>query len=214
MTDKTESLLQTMQAGPVIPVVKIERIDDALPLTEALLAGGVKTIEITLRSDAALPAAQKIIEAQLPIAVGIGTIASPEQLDQAEQIGASFGVSPGLTPRLLKAAPQSALPLLPGVATASELMTALDAGFELCKFFPAAAAGGIDMLKSFAGPFAQARFCPTGGISLASADDYLSLPNVICVGGSWLTPSGLIASGNWAEITKRAGGAAAITTQD
>jgi 2-dehydro-3-deoxyphosphogluconate aldolase/(4S)-4-hydroxy-2-oxoglutarate aldolase len=195
-------LAEILLENPVIPVLTIERVADAVPLARALVAGGVKALEITLRTRAAAEAA-KAIAAEVPEAiVGIGTVVTPDDLQLAFKLGAHFAVSPGMTARLLAAASGVPLPLLPGVATASELMTALDQGFDTVKFFPAVPAGGIPALKALAGPFAHARFCPTGGISEATAPDWLALPNVVAVGGSWLAPADKIAAGDWAGITE------------
>ena len=160
-----------------------------MPLAKALVAGGVRTLEVTLRTDGAVAAAKAII-AEVPDAiVGIGTILNPDDLARARALGAKFGISPGLTPELLKAAAASDLPFAPGIATASELMQALAAGFDVVKFFPAEQAGGIKALRALAGPFPNVRFCPTGGIGAANAATWLAEPNVLCVGGSWLCPA-------------------------
>ena len=199
-----------MALGPVIPVMVIERTEDAVPLAQALVAGGIKVLEITLRTPNALDAISAIAR-QVPDAVlAAGTVTTPEQWDAAARAGARFAVSPGLTPRLLDAAASAPIPLLPGVATASELMTAMDAGFECFKFFPAQQAGGVGMLKAWGGPFASPIFCPTGGISSDNARDYLALPNVACVGGSWLTPTAALQAGDWAAITALAQAASAL----
>jgi len=185
----------------VIPVLTIEKVEHAVPLAMALVAGGVRTLEVTLRTDAAVAAARAII-AEVPDAiVGIGTILNPDDLARARALGAKFGISPGLTPELLKAAAASDLPFAPGIATASELMAALAAGFDVVKFFPAEQAGGIKTLRALAGPFPHVRFCPTGGIGAANAATWLAEPNVLCVGGSWLCSAGDIRNGNWVGIT-------------
>jgi 2-dehydro-3-deoxyphosphogluconate aldolase/(4S)-4-hydroxy-2-oxoglutarate aldolase len=185
----------------VIPVLTIEKVEHAVPLAKALVAGGVRTLEVTLRTDAAVAAARAII-AEVPDAiVGIGTILNPDDLARARALGAKFGISPGLTPELLKAAAASDLPFAPGIATASELMAALAAGFDVVKFFPAEQAGGIKTLRALAGPFPHVRFCPTGGIGVANAATWLAEPNVLCVGGSWLCSAGDIRNGNWVGIT-------------
>ena len=196
--DKLASLLK---AARVVPVLTIERLEDAVPLAKALVAGGVRVLEVTLRTPVAIEAA-KAIMAEVPDAiVGIGTILNAADLARAEALGAKFGISPGATPDLLKAAAASPLPLAPGIATASELMLALAHGFDLVKFFPAEQAGGIKGLRALAGPFPDVRFCPTGGIGEANAASWLSEPNVLAVGGSWLCPAADIRSGNWAGIT-------------
>ena len=195
------TVLELMRSGPVIPVIVIDNVDDAVPLAKALVAGGVRTLEVTLRTDAAVAAARAII-AEVPDAiVGIGTILNPDDLARARALGAKFGISPGLTPELLKAAAASDLPFAPGIATASELMAALAAGFDVVKFFPAEQAGGIKTLRALAGPFPHVRFCPTGGIGAANAATWLAEPNVLCVGGSWLCSAGDIRNGNWVGIT-------------
>lgn len=198
-----------MQTAPVIPVLTVERIADARPLAEALVAGGLRALEITLRT----PAAFDVIRAMKDVegaVVGAGTILTPKHLDAAFQAGARFIVSPGLTEAIAEEANVAGVPLLPGVATATEVMRGLDLGLTHFKFFPAEQAGGAAMLKAFAGPFAAARFCPTGGVSPGNAATYLGLPNVLCVGGSWIATPELIAAGAWAEITARARAAAAL----
>jgi 2-dehydro-3-deoxyphosphogluconate aldolase/(4S)-4-hydroxy-2-oxoglutarate aldolase len=198
---KQEKLAVLFRQATVIPVLTIERLDDAVPLARALVAGGVRVLEVTLRTPVAIEAAKAII-AEVPDAiVGIGTILNADDLARAEGIGARFGISPGATPELLKAASESGLPFAPGIATASELMQALAHGFGLVKFFPAEQSGGIKALRALAGPFPDARFCPTGGIGEANAAAWLAEPNVVAVGGSWLCPAADIRSGNWAGIT-------------
>jgi 2-dehydro-3-deoxyphosphogluconate aldolase/(4S)-4-hydroxy-2-oxoglutarate aldolase len=198
---RQQRLAALFRQAVVIPVLSIERVEHAVPLAKALLAGGVRTLEVTLRTDAAVQAAKAII-AEVPGAiVGIGTILNADDLARAKALGARFGISPGATPELLEAAAASDLPFAPGIATASELMQALAAGFDLVKFFPAEQAGGIKALRALAGPFPNVRFCPTGGIGEANAASWLAEPNVLCVGGSWLCPAGEIRSGNWAGIT-------------
>lgn len=196
-----QKLAALFKEACIIPVLTIERLEDAVPLARALVAGGVRTLEVTLRTPVAIEAARAMI-AEVPEAiVGIGTIVSAADLSQAERLGARFGVSPGATPELLRAAAQSPLPFAPGVATASELMQALAHGFELVKFFPAEQAGGIKGLRALGGPFPQARFCPTGGIGDANAASWLAEPNVVAVGGSWLCPPAEVRAGNWSGIT-------------
>ena len=201
MTAKQLSLAALFKAAYVIPVLTIERLADAVPLARALVAGGVRVLEVTLRTPVAIEAAKAII-AEVPEAiVGIGTILNAGDLARAEALGAKFGISPGLTPELLSSAAASTLPFAPGIATASELMQALAHGFNLVKFFPAEQSGGIAALRALAGPFPDALFCPTGGIGHANAQTWLSEPNVVAVGGSWLCPAAEIRSGNWAGIT-------------
>jgi 2-dehydro-3-deoxyphosphogluconate aldolase/(4S)-4-hydroxy-2-oxoglutarate aldolase len=198
---KQDKLVALFKSARVIPVLTIQRLEDAVPLARALVAGGVRVLEITLRTDAAIEAAKAII-ANVPDAiVGIGTILNADDLARAEALGAQFGISPGATPELLKAAAASKLPFAPGIATASELMAALAHGFDLVKFFPAEPAGGIKALRALAGPFPQAKFCPTGGIGETNAPSWLAEPNVVAVGGSWLCAPSDIKSGNWAGIT-------------
>ena len=200
-TPKQEELAVLFGQATIIPVLTIERLADAVPLARVLVAGGVRTLEITLRTPVAIESA-KAIMADVPEAVvGIGTILNADDLARAKGIGARFGISPGATPDLLKAAAASGLPFAPGIATASELMLALAHGFNLVKFFPAEQSGGIKALRALAGPFPDVRFCPTGGIGEANAASWLAEPNVVAVGGSWLCPAADIRSGNWAGIT-------------
>ncbi len=197
-------LEEIVKATSVMPVMVIDRVEDAVPLARALVEGGIRVLEITLRTQAGLEAV-KVIKQEVPGAiVGVGTISSPRLLEASIEAGAAFGVSPGTPPALLKAIVDSGLPFFPGVATMTEVMQVMDAGLTVMKFFPAVAAGGVKMLESFAGPFPQVEFCPTGGINLANAPDFLRLKNVVCVGGSWLTPKNLVAEGKWAEITRLA----------
>jgi 2-dehydro-3-deoxyphosphogluconate aldolase / (4S)-4-hydroxy-2-oxoglutarate aldolase len=200
-TPKQEKLAALFAQATIIPLLTIERPEDAVPLARALVAGGVRTLEVTLRTPVAIESA-KAIMAHVPEAVvGIGTILNADDLARVEAIGARFGISPGATPDLLKAAAASALPFAPGIATASELMLALAHGFNLVKFFPAEPSGGIKALRALAGPFPDARFCPTGGIGEANAAAWLAEPNVVAVGGSWLCQAADIRSGNWSGIT-------------
>lgn len=190
--------------GPVIPVIVIDRVEDALPLAEALLAGGVKVLEVTLRTAAGLPAIETIARNLPEAVVGVGTVLNADDARRASEAGARFAVSPGYTSEVGSACKRLDLPLLPGVATSSEIMAALADGFSFLKLFPAEAAGGIPLLKAWASPFGQVSFCPTGGISQATAANYLALPNVRCVGGSWLTPGDAMRAGDWARITQLA----------
>ncbi len=196
------SLDTILKLCPLVPVVVIQSEQDAVPLAEALLAGGIKTIEITLRSDAGLKAIEKVASQVPGIVTGAGTITKPAQLKQAQDAGAKFIVSPGLTAALAKEAQKLKAPLLPGVATASEVMQAQDWGIDLLKLFPAEQSGGTGKLKHFASVFPTARFCPTGGVSMANLAEYLAQKNVICVGGSWLTPAEVIAAKDWGKITQ------------
>jgi 2-dehydro-3-deoxyphosphogluconate aldolase / (4S)-4-hydroxy-2-oxoglutarate aldolase len=199
-----------LHASPVMPVIVLENVADAVPLARALVAGGIRVLEVTLRTAAALESIRAIAE-QVPDAIlGAGTVVNPADLAAAAAAGASFAVSPGATPELLRAGRESAIPLLPGVMTPSDVIAAVAAGYTAMKLFPAAQAGGMGMLKALAGPFPQVRFCPTGGIDSASAPAFLALPNVACVGGSWLTPVDRVRAGDWAAITELARAAAAL----
>jgi 2-dehydro-3-deoxyphosphogluconate aldolase/(4S)-4-hydroxy-2-oxoglutarate aldolase len=198
---KAEEFIELLRSARVIPVLTIERVEDAVPLARALVAGGVRVLEMTLRTPVAIDAAKAII-AEVPEAVvGIGTVLNAADLARAKALGARFVVSPGATPELLDAAAAGDLPFMPGMATASELMQALARGFSLVKFFPAEQSGGIGALRALGGPFPQACFCPTGGIGEANAATWLAEPNVVVVGGSWLCPAADIRSGNWSGIT-------------
>jgi 2-dehydro-3-deoxyphosphogluconate aldolase/(4S)-4-hydroxy-2-oxoglutarate aldolase len=193
--------LALMQTGPVIPVIVIDRLEDAVPLARALVAGGVRVLELTLRTAVALQAIERVAGEVEGAIVGVGTITRPEDFRASIRAGAVFGVSPGLTPELIAAARDHSLSLLPGVMTPSDVIAARAAGFTQLKLFPAQQAGGIGMLKALGGPFPDVRFCPTGGITAATAPDFLALPNVVCVGGSWLTPADAVAAGDWPRIT-------------
>lgn len=211
MAQNTQKLLPILEGQPVIPVIKIERAADAVPLARALARGGLPAVEITLRTPAAIEAI-RLIAAEAPEAVvGAGTILNAEQFSEASAAGARFIVSPGATPQLFEAARGSTIPLLPGAATASEIMQARETGYFLLKFFPAEQAGGAAFLKSLASPLADVRFCPTGGITAKNAHDYLGLPNVICVGGSWVAPDDLVAAGDWDAIERLAREAARLS---
>jgi 2-dehydro-3-deoxyphosphogluconate aldolase/(4S)-4-hydroxy-2-oxoglutarate aldolase len=199
-----------MRIGPVIPVLTIAQASDAVPLARALLAGGVRVLEVTLRTPEALAAIAAIARDVPDADVGAGTVLNPSDVERAKSAGARFIVSPGLTEGLIEAAAMVGLPFLPGVATASELMRGLEAGLDHFKFFPAEASGGAAMLKSLHGPFPGCRFCPTGGITADNAAGYLALPNVVCVGGGWLAPTDIVASGHWARITGLARAASAL----
>jgi 2-dehydro-3-deoxyphosphogluconate aldolase/(4S)-4-hydroxy-2-oxoglutarate aldolase len=201
MTELPKTAIDLMNRGPVIPVVVIDSATDAVPLARALLAGGVDTMEITLRTPDAVAAIRSVAEQVPAMAVGAGTIVRPEQAREAVSAGAAFLVSPGCAPRLLEALLDQAFPILPGAATASDVIALLEHGITEMKFFPAASAGGPQALRALAGPLPEVTFCPTGGIDRATSADYLALPNVACVGGSWLTPSDLVASRGWDAIT-------------
>ncbi|MBO9482912.1 bifunctional 4-hydroxy-2-oxoglutarate aldolase/2-dehydro-3-deoxy-phosphogluconate aldolase [Salinisphaera sp. G21_0] len=189
------------RAFPVMPVMVIDDIDQALPMARALYDGGISVFEVTLRSECAVAAIQRIKQEMPDCLVGAGTVVNPEQLLAVHQAGADFVISPGATPALLAASREQNILLLPGVSSPSEVMQALDYGFDVLKLFPAEAVGGQSMLKSLAGPFPQVTFCPTGGINPENYQDYLALDNVLCVGGSWLVPKSVVESGNWREIT-------------
>jgi len=201
---------ELMALCPVIPVLTIDRAADAVPLARALVAGGLKVLEITLRTPVAIEAIA-LIAREVPEAVtGAGTVLNPTDWARAAAAGARFIVSPGLTQSLIDVAANSPLAFLPGVATAGELMRGLDAGLTSFKFFPAETSGGAPALKALHGPFADVRFCPTGGITAKSAPDYLALPNVVCVGGGWVAPPDAIAAGDWERITDLADAAAGL----
>ena len=202
--------IEVMRAAPIIPVIAIDNLDHAVPMARALVAGGLRVLEITLRTPVALAAIEKIAKEVEGAIVGVGTISKPEHFQQSIDAGALFGISPGLTPELIAAAQASGLAFLPGVMTPSELIAARNAGFSEVKLFPAMQAGGIGMLKAMYGPFPDMTFCPTGGITLQTAPDFLALPNVACVGGSWFTPKDAMAAGNWAKLTELAKEAAAL----
>jgi len=193
-----------LTAGPVMPVMVIQNLEDAVPLAKALVAGGIKVLEITLRTPVALDAIRQISREVEGAIVGAGTITTPEQLKAAEEAGAVFAISPGLTPALLTAAVAGNIALIPGIATLSELMTGMEYGLDCFKFFPAEAAGGIPMLKAIAGPVPYVTFCPTGGISPENYNAYLQLSNVACVGGSWLVPGDAVKAKNWDKVTELA----------
>lgn len=195
---------------PVVPVITIDHLEDAVPLAEALVAGGIRHLEITLRTPVALQGAALIAKNVPGAVVGIGTVLAADDLKKAIDIGAQFALSPGLTPQLLKAAAESALPFIPGVSTASEIMMAQEYGYFIMKFFPAMYAGGMNALKAFQGPFPNVLFCPTGGINEKNFMEWRALSNVITVGGSWLTPRSAILSKDWNEITRLAQQALAL----
>ncbi|WP_354687362.1 bifunctional 4-hydroxy-2-oxoglutarate aldolase/2-dehydro-3-deoxy-phosphogluconate aldolase [Cupriavidus necator] len=210
MQIQTSPLLQRLADVPVIPVLEFHSVDEALHVSEALVTGGLPLLEITLRTPVALEAIRAVAAALPQACVGAGTVLNVEQLHAVRDAGAQFAVSPGLTPALAEGARGAGISLLPGVATASEAMAALEAGFTFLKFFPAQAAGGVPMLKSLGGPLPQLRFCPTGGIDAALAPSYLALPNVVCVGGSWVVPKDAVASGDWGRIRSLAEQARAL----
>jgi 2-dehydro-3-deoxyphosphogluconate aldolase / (4S)-4-hydroxy-2-oxoglutarate aldolase len=201
---------QVLARAPVVPVLSIARVEDAVPLARALVDGGLPVLEVTLRTEAAIGAIRAIREHVPEAAVGAGTVLNARDLSAVEAAGAGFAISPGATDALYAAARDARIPLLPGIATASELMHGMELGYQRFKFFPAESSGGIAALKAFAGPFAQAKFCPTGGIDPARAPAYLALPNVITVGGSWMVPADALAAGDWPRIAQLAREAAAL----
>jgi 2-dehydro-3-deoxyphosphogluconate aldolase/(4S)-4-hydroxy-2-oxoglutarate aldolase len=211
--DRNRRLMAVLTAAPVVPVIIIEDRATAVPLAKALVAGGLTALEITLRTAAAMDAIRAII-AEVPGAnVGAGTVVDPGQFATVAKLGVKFVVSPGATPALLAAAADSPVPYLPGVATAGEAMTLFDAGYRTLKFFPAEQAGGVPYLKALSSPLPAIRFCPTGGVSVANAPAYLALPNVICVGGSWVAPAQAIAAGDWGAVTKLAEAAVKLVSR-
>jgi 2-dehydro-3-deoxyphosphogluconate aldolase/(4S)-4-hydroxy-2-oxoglutarate aldolase len=214
MSEKTRTrMLQLFALAPVIPVITIEEAKAAVPLARALVAGGLRVIEITLRTAAAVEAARAII-AEVPEAlVGIGTVLTARDLEQAAALGAAFAISPGQSAELLDAAVASELPFAPGVQTPSDLIACVTRGFDVVKFFPAVPAGGLPALSALAGPFPQVRYCPTGGISEANVAQWLAHPKVLAVGGSWIAPSSDIKAGNWGAIESRARAAAGLPRQ-
>lgn len=201
MSTQVDSVLNT---SPVMPVLVIERIEDAVPMAKALVAGGLKVLEVTLRTDIALEAIRIIATEVDGAIVGAGTVLNVEQLKAVEEAGGTFAISPGSTPALLAAGLKSSIAYLPAISTVSEMMVAMEAGYNAFKFFPAESNGGVAALKSIAGPFPDVRFCPTGGVSSSNAAAYLALPNVCCVGGSWVVPADLVKNKDWAGITRLA----------
>ena len=208
MTSKTVS--EIVRLGPVIPVLAFDSVEQGEHVSRALHAGGVKVLEITLRTAAGIAAIERASQLAEDIVVGVGTITKPEHCAQAKRAGAKFGVSPGLTKDLHLASLDADLPLLPGVMTPSDIIQALEFGYEIVKFFPAQQAGGVPMLQAFHGPFPALKFCPTGGITAQSAPSFLKLPNVVCVGGSWLTPKDRLAAGDWGGLETLAREACAL----
>ena len=206
------TIADLLAAARLVAVLTIDRVADAVPLARALVAGGVRTLEITLRTPAGVDAAAAAHEAVPDAIVGLGTVTRPQHLELARRLGLPFAFSPGATPELLDAASQLAVPFVPGVATASELMAALDRGFSVVKLFPAEQLGGLAMLKALAGPFPGVRFNPTGGVTEANMPGYLRAPNVVAVGGSWLAPPADVQAGNWDAITARAARAMAAVS--
>ena len=209
MADK--SVADIVRLGPVIPVLAFDTPEQGEQVSRALHAGGVKVLEITLRTAAGLEAIKRAAQIAPDVVVGVGTITKPEHCALAKQAGAQFGVSPGLTREIHDAAVDAGLPLLPGVMTPSDIIAAMELGYEIVKFFPAVPAGGMPMLSAFHGPFPTLKFCPTGGITPETAPNFLALPNVVCVGGSWLTPKAALAAKDWAEVTRLARAASELS---
>lgn len=197
-----DKIIEVLQISPIVPVVVIEDLKDAVPLAQSLIEGGIPIIEVTLRSSCALEAIELIAKNVPKMRVGAGTILNPTQLEQAQNRGAEFLISPGLTIKLLEHAKKKNMPLIPGVSSSSEVMQALELGYNALKFFPAEYCGGVKLLNAFNGPFKGVKFCPTGGISADNMRSYLNLENVLCVGGSWLTPKDLIQNKEWDKITE------------
>ncbi|EJC08627.1 bifunctional 4-hydroxy-2-oxoglutarate aldolase/2-dehydro-3-deoxy-phosphogluconate aldolase [Helicobacter pylori] len=197
-----DKIIEILQISPIVPVVVIENIKDAVPLAQSLIEGGIPIIEVTLRSNCALEAIELIAKNVPKMRVGAGTILNLTQLEQAQNRGAEFLISPGLTIKLLEHAKKKDMPLIPGVSSSSEVMQALELGYNALKFFPAEYCGGVKLLNAFNGPFKGVKFCPTGGISTDNMRSYLALENVVCVGGSWLTPKDLVQNKEWDKITE------------
>ncbi|GAA9508216.1 bifunctional 4-hydroxy-2-oxoglutarate aldolase/2-dehydro-3-deoxy-phosphogluconate aldolase [Helicobacter pylori] len=197
-----DKIIEVLQISPIVPVVVIENIKDAVPLAQSLIEGGIPIIEVTLRSSCALEAIELIAKNVPKMRVGAGTILNPAQLEQAQNRGAEFLISPGLTIKLLEYAKKKDMPLISGVSSSSEVMQALELGYSALKFFPAEYCGGVKLLNAFNGPFKGVKFCPTGGISADNMRSYLDLENVLCVGGSWLTPKNLVQNKEWDKITE------------
>ena len=204
MKKNETTVLDVMRTGPVIPVIVVDDVRNAVALSRALVAGGIRVLEVTLRTSVALDAIRAIVAEVEGAIVGVGTITRPEHVEQAVALGVRFGVSPGFSGDIAAAARANELPLLPGVMSPSDVMAALLAGYTELKLFPAMQAGGIGMLNALHGPFPNVMFCPTGGVTAATAPDFLSCPNVACVGGSWLTPKDAVAMGDWDRITRLA----------
>ncbi|MBQ0800984.1 MAG: bifunctional 4-hydroxy-2-oxoglutarate aldolase/2-dehydro-3-deoxy-phosphogluconate aldolase [Sulfitobacter litoralis] len=207
--DASAAAYAICKRAPIVPVLVVHDVLHARPLAEALVAGGLPALEVTLRTDAALEVISEMAKVEGGI-VGAGTLLTPDDVKRAVDAGATFGVSPGATDKLLQAAEDLDLPMLPGAATASEAMRLYERGYDMLKFFPAEAAGGAPFLKSLSSPLPQVRFCPTGGVSPANAESYLSLPNVVCAGGSWVAPDNLMRKCDWAAITELARAASTL----
>lgn len=206
----TTEIENALRSARILPVLTVQDAAHAYPLARVLTGAGLRVLEIALRTEHSWEAASRMREAAPQAVIGLGTVTTPAQLDQALEWGADFIVSPGLTPALMQAAAAAQAPLIPGVMTPGEVMQAVDAGFSLLKLFPAEPAGGVPLLKALAGPFPELRFCPTGGISAARAPAYLDLPNVVAVGGSWMAPPQSVATADWKHIGQLASAAAGI----
>jgi 2-dehydro-3-deoxyphosphogluconate aldolase / (4S)-4-hydroxy-2-oxoglutarate aldolase len=204
------TMVEILKRAPVVPVIVIHDLAHAVPLADALVAGGLPVLEVTLRTSVGLAAVEAMRRAVPEAIVGVGTLSTPAQFAEVARAGAQFGVSPGLTPALIEASQAAGFPFLPGVMTASELMRAREAGFRYCKLFPAQQAGGTGMLRALHSVFPDVGFCPTGGVHQDNAHEYLALPNVMCVGGSWVAPAALMQAGDWLTIRKLAQQAAAL----
>ena len=209
-TEASARAREICQLAPVVPVIVVSDLAHARPLAEALVAGGLPALEVTLRTPVALDAIREMAQVEGGV-VGAGTLLTPEDVQAAKEAGATFGVSPGATARLLEAAEKADLPMLPGAATASEVMALLERGYTVQKFFPAETSGGAPALKALSSPLPQVSFCPTGGVSLKNVESYLGLPNTLCVGGSWVAPGDMVAKGDWAGIEALAREAAALS---
>lgn len=210
MKAASPNIRDIMATSTVIPVLTIQHLQHAVPLAEALVRGGLRVLEVTLRTSCALEAIRAMRAAVPDAIVGAGTLTRARDFSACAAAGAQFGVTPGLTAELIAAAAKSGFPLLPGIMTPTELIAARAAGFDACKLFPAQQAGGVGMLKAMGAPFPDHVFCPTGGVTRANAVEYLALPNVLCVGGSWITPAAAMATGDWATIESLAREAAAL----
>lgn len=208
-SEQSQATRKVCQLAPIVPVIVVKDVAHAAPLAKALVAGGLPALEVTLRTPCALDAIRAMAEVEGGV-VGAGTLLTPADVKAAKAAGAKFGVSPGATERLVKACEDEGLPLLPGAATASEVMKLYEIGYDVLKFFPAEASGGAPALKAIGAPIPQVSFCPTGGVSMKNADDYLSLPNVLCAGGSWVAPDAMVQAGDWDGIEALAREAAAL----
>lgn len=208
-SEQSKAARKVCELAPIVPVIVVRDVAHAAPLAKALIAGGLPALEVTLRTPCALDAIHAMADIEGGM-VGAGTLLTPADVKAAKAAGAKFGVSPGATERLVKACEDEGLPLLPGAATASEVMKLFEMGYDVLKFFPAEASGGAPAIKAIGAPIPQVSFCPTGGVSLKNANDYLSLPNVLCAGGSWVAPDNLVQAGDWAGIEALAAEAAAL----